>query len=253
MRHEQADIESALAVARSYRGYVVAICMRQGLGPEDAEEVFQDVSLAFVRSASKVRTTRGWLACVARRHASRRLAKLGRRASAGALEQLDERAIHPTHRERVLVEQLLSKLQPEARWAFVAHHAEGLEVCEVASRLGRTRAAAASLLARTRKRLRRLAEGHGQPGSAGTAKRRSVPAPSRPERRRRTARPLAAGGPKAAVSDAVEASTRPEIEREGELSRHVFGECLRHLEAFAEQLRALTTQPGALESRGEKR
>lgn len=170
-QHTADAVEVALAASgdahafeRLYRRHVTRVhnLVRRMYGPDDADEVTQDV---FVRAWEKLASYRGeaafstWLHRLAVNVVLGRREERGRRASRHTDEEshLDRAAARPVTPEAAMdLDAAVARLPEGAREVFVLHDVEGYRHEEIAGMLGLATGTSKSQLHRARMALRAL-------------------------------------------------------------------------------------------------
>ncbi len=139
------DREAIAAIWDRYSSLVRGI-VYGALGPDHAiEDLTQEVFLAFIRGASRVKegaALRGYLASMAVRQAAQeiRRRKVRRLVGLSATGELPERPCAPADSEGRMalgaLHGILERLSHRRKMAFILRHVQGLEMLEAAQALG---------------------------------------------------------------------------------------------------------------------
>lgn len=139
------DREAIATIWDRYSGLVRGI-VYGALGPDQAiEDLTQEVFLAFIRGASRMKdgaALRGYLASMAVRQAAQeiRRRKVRRLVGLSSTGDLPECPTPPADSEGrmalVVLHQILDQLSHRRRMAFILRHVQGLEMLEAAQAMG---------------------------------------------------------------------------------------------------------------------
>jgi RNA polymerase sigma-70 factor, ECF subfamily len=168
-------------VAAMLRGLLRARLARLGSGPDDAEDVLQEVLLAVHRkrdSWDRARPFLPWLHAIAEYKAidaARRIGKARRRTVDAPVEEMADWLPAPPRREMALAvadpERAIASLPARERGIVAALGIEGISVRGAAARFAISEVAVRVAFSRGLARLARLAGGDGSAGRAGRSRR----------------------------------------------------------------------------------